>query len=159
MKANSTPDPASLRQRALGYLARREHSRADLARKLERAGFEPEAIGPVLDEFETKNWLSDKRFAESWVADHRARAGNIKLAYDLRQHGISDTLIDTVLHDNRDSELARACAVWQKKFGRPATEAADKARQIRFMQSRGFSPDIIRRALQNAGRSSPEPSE
>lgn len=147
MKANSTPDPASLRQRALGYLARREHSRADLTRKLERAGFEPEAIGPVLDEFETKNWLSDKRFAESWVADHRARAGSVKLAYDLRQHGISDTLIETILRDNRDSELERAIAVWNKKFGSTPTNPAEKAKQIRFMLSRGFTNEIIQRSL------------
>ena len=147
MKANSTPDPASLRQRALGYLARREHSRFDLACKLERAGFEPEAIGPVLDEFEAKNWLSDKRFAESWVADHRARAGCIKLAYDLRQHGISDTLIEIVLHDNRDSELERAIAVWNKKFGSAPTAAVEKARQIVFLQRRGFAPDTIRQVI------------
>ena len=150
MKANSTPDPASLRQRALGYLARREHSRFDLARKLERAGFTPEAIGPVLDDFETKNWLSDKRFAESWVADHRARAGSIKLAYDLRQHGISDTLIETVLHDNRDSELERAIAVWNKKFGSVPTDAVEKSRQIGFLQRRGFAPDTIRRAIKGS---------
>ncbi|MCA1924921.1 MAG: recombination regulator RecX [Thiobacillus sp.] len=147
MKANSTPDPASLRQRALGYLARREHSRLDLARKLERAGFTPDAIGPVLDEFETKNWLSDKRFAESWVADHRARTGCIKLAYDLRQHGISDTLIETILRDNRDSELERAIAVWNKKFGSTPTNPAEKAKQIRFMLSRGFTNEIIQRSL------------
>ncbi|OYW65267.1 MAG: recombination regulator RecX [Hydrogenophilales bacterium 12-64-13] len=147
MKANSTPDPASLRQRALGYLARREHSRHDLTRKLERAGFEPEAIGPVLDEFEEKNWLSDKRFAESWVADHRARAGSVKLAHDLRQHGISDDVIEAVMRANRDSELERARSVWQKKFGTPAADAADKARQIRFMLSRGFTTDVIRHAL------------
>lgn len=149
MKANSTPDPASLRQRALGYLARREHSRADLARKLERAGFAPEAIGPVLDEFEAKNWLSDQRFAESWVADHRARAGSVKLAYDLRQHGISDTLIESVLHDSRDSELERAIAVWNKKFGRPPASPVEKAKQIRFMLGRGFTQALIQRAIRS----------
>ena len=147
MKANSTPDPASLRQRALGYLARREHSRADLTRKLERAGFEPDAIGPVLDEFEAKNWLSDQRFAESWVADHRARAGSVKLAYDLRQHGVSDTLIATVLEGHRDSEFDRALEVWRKKFGTPPGDAAEKAKQIRFMLSRGFRQEIIQKTL------------
>ncbi len=158
MKANSTPDPASLRQRALGYLARREHSRFDLARKLERAGFTPEAIGPVLDDFETKNWLSDKRFAESWVADHRARAGSIKLAYDLRQHGISDTLIETVLHDNRDSELERAIAVWNKKFGPPPASPAEKAKHIRFLLGRGFTHTVIQRALAQQADTASDPA-
>jgi len=76
-------------------LARREHSRAELARKLESTGFVQQDIAPLLDEFETKNWLSDRRFAESYVADHRARAGSVKLAYDLRQRGVSDVIIES----------------------------------------------------------------
>lgn len=147
MKPNSTPEPGELRERVLRLLARREHSRAELKRKLEQTGFAREDIAPLLDEFEGKNWLSDRRFAESWVADHRARAGNVKLAYDLRQRGVSDAVIETVLSINRDSELERAREVWQKKFGAAPADAAEKARQIRFMQSRGFTPETIRRAI------------
>lgn len=142
-----TPEPASLRERALHLLARREHSRAELARKLEQAGFVHDDIAPLLDAFEAQNWLSDRRFAESYVADHRARAGSIKLAYDLRQRGVSDAIIEAVLSENRDSELGRACDVWKKKFGAAPAGAAEKARQIRFMQSRGFAPEVIRRAI------------
>lgn len=147
MKPNSTPDPAELRERALRLLARREHSRAELARKLELAGFAACEIGPLLDDFEQRNWLSDQRFAESYVADHRARAGSVKLAYDLRQRGVGDSVIEAVLGGNRDSELERAREVWQKKFGTAPADAADKARQIRFMQGRGFTPETIRRAM------------
>jgi len=142
-----TPDAATLRERTLGLLARREHSRAELMRKLETAGFAREDIAPLLDEFETKNWLSDQRFAESYVADHRARAGSIKLAYDLRQRGVSDSIIEGVLSDNRDSEFERARNVWQKKFGAAPIDMTDKARQMRFLQSRGFTPEVIRRAI------------
>jgi regulatory protein len=141
------PQTSKLRERALGLLARREHSRAELTRKLEQAGFMAADIEPLLDGFEAKNWLSDQRFAESYVADHRARAGSIKLAYDLRQRGVSDTIIDAVLSENRDSELDRAREVWQKKFGSLPGDAAEKARHIRFMQSRGFTSDIIRRVI------------
>ena len=141
------PQASKLRERALGLLARREHSRAELTRKLEQAGFFAADIRPLLDVFEEKKWLSDQRFAESYVADHRARAGRIKLAYDLRQRGVSDAIIDSVLGENRDSELERAREVWQKKFGSPPADAAEKARHIRFMHSRGFSPDIIRRVI------------
>jgi len=147
MKPKTTPDPASLRERALGYLARREHSRFELARKLEAAGFASEAVEPVLDEFESKGWLSDQRFAESWIADHRARHGRIRLAYDLRQRGVNETLIETALAANPDGELERARRVWEKKFGTPPRDPADKARQIRFLQGRGFAPEIIRRAM------------
>ncbi|MDP1758032.1 MAG: recombination regulator RecX [Pseudohongiella sp.] len=144
-----TPEPGTLRERALGLLARREHSRAELTRKLESAGFEREAIALLLDAFEAKNWLSDQRFAESYVADHRARAGSIKLAYDLRQRGVADSVIESVLRDNRDSEFERAREVWKKKFGVPPADAAEKARQFRFMQSRGFSSEVIRQTMSN----------
>ena len=147
MKPNSTPDPGELRERVLRLLARREHSRVELVRKLGQAGFAQHDIDVLLDEFEGKSWLSDQRFAESYVADHRARAGSIKLTYDLRQRGVSDVIIEDVLSKNRDSELERAREVWRKKYGAPPTDAADKARQTRFMQSRGFTLDAIRQAL------------
>lgn len=143
----SKPEPGDLRERALRLLARREHSRAELVRKLGQAGFAQDEIEPLLDEFEGKKWLSDRRFAESYVADHRARAGSIKLAYDLRQRGVGDAVIEAVLSINRDSELERAREVWRKKFGAAPADAADKARQIRFMQSRGFTPEAIRHAI------------
>lgn len=143
----STPDASELRERALSLLARREHSRAEITRKLGQAGFASDDIAPLLDEFEQKNWLSDQRFAESYVADHRARAGSVKLAYDLRQRGVRDDVIEAVLDDNRDSELERAREVWQKKFGAPPADAGEKARQMRFLQSRGFTSDVIRRAI------------
>jgi regulatory protein len=150
MKPKSAPEPGDLRERALRLLARREHSRAELVRKLESAGFVRQDIAPLLDEFETKNWLSDRRFAESYVADHRARAGSVKLAYDLRQRGVSDAIIEMVLSENRDSELERAREAWKKKFGSSPTDRAGKARQMRFLQSRGFGADTIRRVIHDA---------
>lgn len=144
----SKPEPGDLRERALRLLARREHSRAELVRKLGQAGFAQNEIDLLLDEFEEKNWLSDRRFAESYVADHRARAGSIKLAYDLRQRGVSDALIESVLSQNRDSELERAREVWRKKFGAVAANATEKAKQMRFMQSRGFNMELTREVIE-----------
>lgn len=146
-KPSRTPEPGELRERALGYLARREHSRFELARKLAQAGFDEADVAPLLDEFERRNWLSDVRFAESWVADHRAKAGSVKLAFDLRQRGVADAVIAAVLGEQRESELERAREVWMKKFGSPPADAAEKARQMRFLQSRGFVPDVIRRIV------------
>ena len=147
MKTKSTPEPGDLRERALRLLARREHSRAELARKLGQAGCAQHEIASLLDEFEEKNWLSDRRFAESYVADHRARAGSVKLAYDLRQRGVSETVIEGVLSENHDTELERAHQVWQKKFGSAPADSTEKARQIRFMQTRGFTLETIRNIL------------
>ena len=147
MKSKPEPD---LRDRALSLLARREHSRFELARKLGQAGFAVEDIAPLIDEFEQKNWLSDRRFAESYVADHRARSGSVKLAYDLRQRGVPDAIIEAVLSDNRESELDRAHEVWKKKFGTPPTDAAGKARQMRFLYSRGFNAETIGRVIKGS---------
>ena len=146
----SRPEASELRERAMRLLARREHSRAELARKLGQSGFDACDIQPLLDEFEQKRWLSDRRFAESYVADHRSRAGAVKLAFDLRQRGVADNIIEAVLSDNRDSELERAQAVWQKKFGSAPTDMAEKARQMRFLQSRGFGTEVIRRVVHDA---------
>ena len=137
----------NLRERALALLARREHSRVELTRKLATAGFDREEIHPLLDQFEAKNWLSDQRFAESYVADHRAKAGSIKLGYDLRQRGVADAVIDEVLNDCHDSELERARKVWEKKFGSPPKSASEEARHIRFLQGRGFPGETIRHIL------------
>ena len=150
MKTKSTHDPGDLRERALRLLARREHSRFELARKLAGGGFDDQEIAHLLDEFEGKNWLSDRRFAESWVADHRAKAGSVKLAFELRQRGVNDAIIEAVLSEYRDSELERACEVWQKKFGVPPADAAEKAKQMRFLQGRGFSSGVIRQTLREA---------
>ena len=148
-KPSKTPEADDLRERALRLLARREHSRFELARKLAQAGFAHHDIEAMLDEFEDKNWLSDRRFAESYVADHRARAGSVKLAYELRQRGVSETVIEDVLGKNRDSELERAREVWRKKFSAPASSASEIARQMRFLQNRGFTAEVIRKALTN----------
>jgi regulatory protein len=151
MKTISTPDPGDLRERALRLLARREHSRFELARKLAQAGFAHPDIAALLDEFEQKNWLSDRRFAESWVADHHARAGSVKLGYDLRQRGVGDAIIEVVLGEQRHSELERAHEVWMKKFGTAPADSAEKARQMRFLQGRGFTSAAIRQVLTVAG--------
>lgn len=150
MKPKSTPDPATLRERALGYLARREHSRFELTRKLEAAGFEVEDIQPTLDEFEARAWLSDRRFAENYVAGRQAKYGNIKLAYELHQRGIDSTTIETVLNKKLKTERERACIIRQRKFADLPTNAADKAQQLRFLISRGFEHGVCYFALSHA---------
>lgn len=154
MKTKSKPEPGELRERALRYLARREHSRWELARKLELAGFAVEAIAPLLDEFEEKDWLSDRRFAESYVADHCAKSGGIKLGYELRRRGVSDCIIDVALGAARHTEFERAREVWKKKFGAAPVDARDKARQINFLASRGFPDDIIRTTISRTDENS-----
>ena len=133
-------------------LARREHSRHELAHKLAYAGAEREELTRMLDELEANNWLSDRRFAQSYVADHRRREGAVKLAHALRQRGIADDLISEVLsalntNHADDSEVARARTVWRKKFATPPGSQQERAKQIRFLQGRGFSIETIRLAM------------
>lgn len=147
MPEKSKPDPARLRDKALAYLARREHSRFELTRKLERAGFALGDIEPVLDELEEKEWLSDRRFAESYVAAHRDKVGDIKLFYELRCLGMTDSMAEEVLERNGGKEIERARKVLNKKFQTIPADKREWATQLRFMQQRGFRVDTIHRVL------------
>ncbi|HMM53876.1 MAG TPA: recombination regulator RecX [Candidatus Desulfobacillus sp.] len=135
-----------LKAKALRLLARREHSRAELARKLSA---EPAAdsLDAVLDQLEAAGLLSDRRYAESLVAARSARYGSARLRQDLRSRGIADEIIAAALSGEAGDEFARARHIWQRKFGRMPADRADYARQTRFLQGRGFAGDVIRQVL------------
>jgi regulatory protein len=134
-----------LRRRAIGLLARREHSRAELARKLVGGGSQEE-INTVLAQLQTEGLLSDARCAEAYVRSHAERFGTAKLRQNLRAKGIGDDLSESQLAALPD-EFERARAVWARKFGAPPRDAREWARQARFLQGRGFAGDVIRRLL------------
>ncbi|HUO44364.1 MAG TPA: recombination regulator RecX [Burkholderiales bacterium] len=138
-----------LHARALRFLARREHSRLELARKLARYTEDESEIEHLLDEFERKGWLSEQRVVEQVSAVRRRRFGARRIAHELREKGISEDAINAELPRLKGSELAAAREVWRKKFGALPTNARDKARQIRFLQGRGFDADVIRRLLKS----------
>ncbi len=150
VKSQKKPE-LSLRVRAMRYLARREHSRAELHSKLQSYVQEGEDLSVVLDELEKRNWLSDARAATQWVDAKRGRFGAQRIVHELRQKGIAEDLIADTLPQLKESELDAARKVWQKKFGIFPQEAKEKARQIRFLQSRGFSTDVIFKVLRSAG--------
>lgn len=137
----------SLKARAIGFLSRREHSRRELARKLAPHAPDSDALERLLDDLERENWLSDQRFVQSLIHRKSMRQGTLRIIQELRQHGIADHYISQAEHQLRDSETQRAQDVWEKKFGTPPDSPKDYARQYRFMMSRGFSPDCVRRIL------------
>jgi regulatory protein len=137
----------SLRVRAMRYLARREHSRAELHAKLQPYVQEGEDLDPVLDELEKRNWLSDARAATLFVDTKRGRFGTQRIAHELRQKGIAENLIADAIPQLKETELDAAREVWQRKFGVLPQDAKEKAKQIRFLQSRGFSVDVIFKVL------------
>ena len=139
----------SLRVRAMRYLARREHSRTELHNKLLPYVQEGEDVNAVLDELEKRNWLSDARAATQLVHAKRSRFGTQRIAHELRQRGIAEDLISVSLPALKESELDAARDVWQKKFGILPKDDKEKARQMRFLQSRGFSVDVIFKVLRS----------
>ena len=151
-----TPRPAqtlSLKGRALRYLAAREHSRAELATKLSRhVGPEddPDAVARVLDELAAKGFIDEARVAESVLHRRAGRLGGARVLQELRAKGLPDDVVADAAAQLRSTELARAQAVWHRKFGQPPADAAERSRQLRFLAARGFSGDVARRALGGA---------
>jgi regulatory protein len=143
-------DPPSLLQRAVAALARREHSRAELARKLQRhlpEGADPSEIERVLDELARRGMLSEARFAASLVRNRGERFGVARVRQELRQHDVAPELIERATDELRKSEFARARAIWRKRFGVAPRDEAERAKQLRFLAARGFSTDVIVRVV------------
>ncbi len=148
------PEP-SLRTRALQYLARREYSRAELAAKLRPYAaleddfeqLQPVDLESLLDDLTASGYLSDERAATQLLHARRPRFGTQRITHEMHQKGISDELIAQALPGLKETELASARSVWQRKFGTAPQDAKEKARQMRFMQSRGFSLEAIFKVL------------
>ena len=139
------PDtPLELKIRALRYLARREHSRAELARKLAPHAESPQAIETVLDDLANRKQLSDERYAEvrsHWLS---RKYGAAKIRQDLKAHGVAEAVIERV---SAEGDLEKAKAILARKYRAVATTRDEKAKRARFLQSRGFSYEIIRKVL------------
>lgn len=142
----------SLRQRALAALARREHSRVELARKLAPYAEHPEVLDALLNQLEEEKLLSAERFADSLVHRRSGRYGSTRIARELDQHGLADDLRAARLSSLRIGEFERCKEVWRKKFGVSLSAnptLKEQARQARFLLARGFPPDIVRRVLRS----------
>jgi regulatory protein len=140
----SAKRPDDLKARALRYLARREHSRDELARKLSPHAQSPEALESVLDFLVSEKLLSNERYAEArahWLA---RKYGAAKIRQDLKSKGVEDAFVERV---SNEGEVGRATAILKRKYHGQATTREERARRARFLQSRGFSYDAIRSAL------------
>ena len=143
--------PLSLRERALRCLARREHSRLELQRKLAPHAEESGDIQGLLDDFENRGWLSEKRVVEQTVHTRRGRYGVVRIVRELRGKGVSEEAISETKPQIMESELEAARAVWRKKFGALPKSASERGKQIRFMRGRGFDLDVILKLLRGTG--------
>lgn len=149
----------SLKARALRYLSMREHSRPELARKLARHAQEGDDINALLDSLEAAKLLSQERFSEALVHRRAARFGNSRILSELKSHGIAAEDMTQIRAGLERDELARARAVWQRKFGSAPEDAAARAKQMRFLQQRGFSLRTIQALMRNDGALDDEADE
>lgn len=141
-------------------LARREYSRAELRDKLLlhvqadadadsefNSGQQPVDLDALLDDLTARGWLSDTRAATQMVHAKRSRFGTQRITHELRKKGIAEELISDALPALKETELAAARDVWQRKFGIAPRDEKEKAKQVRFLQSRGFSLEVVFKVL------------
>ena len=134
-------------------LARREHSRAELARKLAPHAGSAQELGSLLDSLIEEKQLSDERYTSErarWLA---RKYGPARIRHDLRAKGVAEELIAGAC--SRDDELEQASLALKKKYRTTAATRKERARRARFLQGRGFSYEAIRRALDLAGDDAP----
>ena len=137
----------SLKARALRFLSMREHSRLELGRKLSKYAEEGDDVEALLDLLEKNNWLSQERFSESLIHRRSARFGNSRIVAELQSHGVKGEALQELKAGLADSETARACEVWERKFGVVATDPKERNKQMRFLMLRGFSQRAVQAAM------------
>jgi len=142
----ATP-PLSLKGRALRLLGAREHSRAELERKLTQHEEEPGSLAKALDELQAKGFINEQRVLESVLHRRSAKLGTTRIRQELQAKGLAPEAVLEAVEQLRATEVERAREVWRKKFGEPPADAAERGKQMRFLASRGFGGDAIRRVV------------
>jgi regulatory protein len=141
------PAMPTLKGRALRLLSTREHSRAELERKLSVHAESPEQLAQVLDELQAKGFISEQRVIESVLHRRASRLGASRIRQELQAKGLDPQAIQEAVASLRVDEAERAQAVWRRKFGQLPADPSEAARQMRFLATRGFSTEIIRRVV------------
>ena len=142
------PDKApSVKARAVSLLAQREYSRQELTDKLTAAQASPEEVEQALAQLEAKGLVDDARVVETLVNRRSGKLGASRLRQELQAKGVCAEMVAETMAGLKGTELARAQAVWQKKFGQLAATSAERNKQARFLASRGFSGDVVRQVV------------
>ena len=146
-KTPAAPNPPTVKAKAVSLLAQREYSRKELSDKLTAAEASPEEVEQALKQLEAKGLVDDTRVVESLVNRRSGKLGASRLRQELQAKGVSPELVAETMAGLKDTELARARAVWQKKFGQLATSGPERNKQTRFLASRGFSGEVVRQVV------------
>ena len=155
-KKRSPQQQLSLRGRALRLLGRREFARQELEARLRSYvdADKPRELGELLDDLAERGWLSDARYAEAVVRKRTGQYARRSIAQELKRAGVNEEITAAALTQNRESdpgeEFAAALALCQRKFRKVPVEQKEKARQIRFLLSRGYSLRLALRVLKRS---------
>jgi len=140
----------SLKGRALRLLSQREHSRKELEQKLKPHEETPGELAEALDFLAAKDFINEKRVVESVVNRRASKLGAARVRQELVAKGLPADDIAEAVEAMRSTELDRALQVWRKRFGTPPSDASERAKQVRFLVSRGFAPEVVRRVVAGA---------
>ena len=133
----------SLKARALRLLARREHSRQELARKLSAHAADGEDVDALLDDLVKRGWLSDARYAEQAIRAKARRFGPLKVTHELRARGLDAETIAAAFRAAAADGVSSMESIWRSRFHGVAADAREHARQARFLQGRGFALEEV----------------
>lgn len=140
----------SLKGRALRFLSMREHSRQELERKLKPFEETPGELAEALDFLQAKDFINEQRVVESVVNSRSRKLGASRVRQELQAKGLPAEAIAEAVQTMRTTELERAREVWRKKFGEPPADPAARAKQVRFLISRGFAAEVVKRVVAGA---------
>ena len=138
-----------MRERALGFLSRREYSYKELEQKLRGFAEESDDLPALLEDFKKRGWLSEERYTEQIVHARKGKFGSLRVAHELREHGVAEELISKAVAEVKTDEVANARAIHRKKYKAPPANREEWAKQARFLQSRGFGFDVIKQVLRD----------
>ena len=141
--------PVSLKAQAVRLLARREYARDDLEQRLIAKGASRDEVAAVLDDLSSQGLLSNERFAHALVAQKSGSYSRRSIRGELKRKGVSGDAIENAIGDAPIEDDAAMLALWQRRFGTPPVNDREKARQIRFLQSRGFALSAIFKLLRS----------
>ena len=140
-----------LKKRALYYLGKREYSRKELHEKItpfsESLELTRQQVNQILTELESKDWLSDRRFADQFIFSKKRKFGLKKMEYELKMRGVNEIIINNALNEIKSEEDNLAKNIWEKKFRKLPENPEERLKQMRFLQSRGINSALIHQIL------------
>lgn len=148
---NAEKNLVLLKKRALYYLGKREYSRKELHEKItpfsESLELTRQQVNQILTELESKDWLSDRRFADQFVFSKKRKFGLKKMEYELKMRGVNEIIIHNALNEIKSEEYNLAKNIWEKKFRKLPENPEERLKQMRFLQSRGINSALIHQIL------------